>query len=438
MVFAAAASPAAQSTVSDLSFDQAVPIIEALRDALVPPALRTGTVLQRRRAWAEWSVSRRADLRERLLRGDEDSIVNLFWFGVSFTSQPRLTPARLATLDRAASDSLFRLRLDDLAAGVLAPGSNERLQFARAVAKARGIDVAAGRDRMRDYLSAIIDRSLAELDELQQAPDSAQSTLYRGRGLSSDTSLLVDFALDRALEDAAVRKLLRQGGVARVAVVGPGLDFTDKEGGYDFYPPQTIQPFAVIDSLMRLGLAAPSVSVAAFDVNERVNAHLRSAAARAAKGSAYTVHLPLDADKTWGPRLLEFWEQLGSHVGSQTAARGVPEGAGAVKVRSVAIRPAIVRVVHPSALNIVLQRQSLRPGARFDLVIATNILLYYDVFEQSLALANIASMLEPGGLLLSSDFVYPLPAVPMTIAGDTRVSYRGNATEDVILWYRRH
>src|SRR5438552_3007486 len=51
----------------------------------------------------------------------------------------------------------------------------------------------------------------------------------------------------------------------------------------------------------------------------------------------------------------------------------------------------------PRDLNIVLQRpEPLAPNERFDLIVATNILIYYDVFEQSLALSNVARMLRPG------------------------------------------
>ena len=51
------------------------------------------------------------------------------------------------------------------------------------------------------------------------------------------------------------RGLLKPGAVRRVAIVGPGLDFADKDVGFDIYPQQTLQPFAVLDSLKRLGLA---------------------------------------------------------------------------------------------------------------------------------------------------------------------------------------
>jgi predicted TPR repeat methyltransferase len=45
----------------------------------------------------------------------------------------------------------------------------------------------------------------------------------------------------------------------------------------------------------------------------------------------------------------------------------------------------------------------LHPEARFDLIIGTNIFIYYGAFEQSLARANVAGMLKSGGFLLSSD-----------------------------------
>jgi len=59
--------------------------------------------------------------------------------------------------------------------------------------------------------------------------------------------------------------------------------------------------------------------------------------------------------------------------------------------------------VTPLDVNIVAQEMSLEPGRGFDLVIATNILVYYDLFQQALAMANIAHMMNPGALFLSND-----------------------------------
>ena len=77
-----------------------------------------------------------------------------------------------------------------------------------------------------------------------------------------------------------------------MAVIGPGLDFTDKGFGYVFYPLQTLQPFAIYDSLVRLGLAEPGkIEVIAFDISQEVLEHLRRARDRAEKGENYVVQL---------------------------------------------------------------------------------------------------------------------------------------------------
>ena len=82
-----------------------------------------------------------------------------------------------------------------------------------------------------------------------------RSRLFRTRGLSLDTSLAANYSVEQALAAMKARGLLKPGAVRRVAIVGPGLDFADKDVGFDFYPQQTLQPFAVLDSLKRLGLA---------------------------------------------------------------------------------------------------------------------------------------------------------------------------------------
>ena len=87
----------------------------------------------------------------------------------------------------------------------------------------------------------------------------------------------------------------------------------------------------------------------------------------------------------------------------------------------------------------MIQRLELPETERFDLMVATNVLVYYDVFEQSLALSNIASMLREGGWLLSNNALAELPGVPMTSAGYSEVSYTSQAEGgDSIIWYRRH
>jgi len=87
----------------------------------------------------------------------------------------------------------------------------------------------------------------------------------------------------------------------------------------------------------------------------------------------------------------------------------------------------------------VLERLAPLPDdERFDLIVATNILVYYSLFEQSLALANIAAMLRPGGFLLSNNVLVELPTTPLHAIGDSKVIYSDRPDDsDDIIWYRR-
>lgn len=50
-------------------------------------------------------------------------------------------------------------------------------------------------------------------------------------------------------------------------------------------------------------------------------------------------------------------------------------------------------------VNIVTERLD---GEAFDLVIATNVFIYYAVLEQALAMSNVEAMLKPGAFLLGA------------------------------------
>jgi predicted TPR repeat methyltransferase len=94
--------------------------------------------------------------------------------------------------------------------------------------------------------------------------------------------------------------------------------------------------------------------------------------------------------------------------------------------------------VQPADVNMVVERVGpLAPDQdqRYDLIVASNVLVYYGVFEQSLALANVASMLRPGGLFLTNDFV--LPGASMSVVGYSDVPYTEAGDGDRIWWYER-
>ena len=447
----------AQGSVAYIPYADAKPIFEALREDLLPAEFRGLTPAQREAAWPGWVRQRDATIRARVAEGDEDSVINLLQFGTSFTRQPRITEQQLAgvVMRKAGSPDVFvpspvlKARIDDFVTAVAAPGTNERIQFARRVVERRGIDTATeeGRGRLRRYL----EERTAVVGSAVHAPVlhdpttglADQITIFRDRGLASDTLLWINFAIDQALADLKAAGALRPRSLRRVAIIGPGLDFADKQEGYDFYPQQTIQPFALIDSLGRAGLAARlGVGITAFDVSGAVLGHLESARARALTGDPYTIVLPRNLEQPWTADLVRYRDRFGEEIGKPVASAAPPANAGKVDVRSVLFPPPVTRAIVPRDLNVVLQR--LEPdtdGDGFDLIVATNILLYYDVFEQSLAAANIAAMLRPGGFLLSNDRIFELPGGPVALAGRTAAAYMNvpgsGPRGDEIYWYLR-
>jgi hypothetical protein len=433
-----------------IPYRDASPVIEALRQNLPAELLGTSSA-ELEVAWSGWVLQRDKTIRARLERGDEDSIVHFWQYGTSFTKQPPLTERNLLPLGGAdAAARILEQRLDDVVTGMASPRANERLQFARRVLEQHGIDptTSAGVAQARAYLEALRRRVLAEYDEQRRTLESAQhleptaalaafGTMFRDRGLSSDTSLLPSFAIEQALESRKAQGLAVPGSVRRVAIVGPGLDFANKDDGYDFYPQQTIQPFGLMDSLLRLGLATEAeLVVTTFDLSPRVNQHLEAIVKRARTGGDHVVYVPLQGDEQWSSGVVDYWRRFGDRIGKEIEAGAAPPSAGAVRIRAVRIPSARVASIVPRDLNMVLERlDPLAADQRFDLIVATNILVYYDVFEQELALANIANMLRPGGLFLTNTPVPPLS--PMKLSDRyTTVSYSDRQT-DHLFWYER-
>jgi hypothetical protein len=447
---------AAQST--RVTFEQAAAVLSSLASNL-PRELRGRSTQEIARRWPAWIEQHDRDVRARLARGDEDSVVNFWLYGTSFTSRPPAVAPRAIGPSRGrppttpplAIDDIITRRLEDLLDRVTAPGDNERLQFARRILTSHNADPsdATGRERARRFLRDTRQRMIREFAGTEHTLAAARpggaatltaanATIFRDRGLSSDTSILSDYSVHIALETIARQKTFAPATIHRVAIVGPGLDFTNKADGYDYYPQQTTQPFALIDTLRRLGLAAADLQVTTFDINVRVNDHLQKAASRAASSSGYLVTLPLPGGEAWTGTVEEYWQKWGNTIGNEVTAVAAPASAGGARVaktRAVRIQPTVVASIVPRDLNIVVDRLSLRDDERFDLIVATNVLVYYDVFEQALAAANVAAMLRPGGLFVTNTAVLPTTPLRPT-ASYLRVAHTAERYDDVF-WYQR-
>ncbi|MBV8845817.1 MAG: hypothetical protein JO307_23660 [Bryobacterales bacterium] len=419
-------------------YSAAKPVLDSYRDRL-PEQLRNPNEAK----WAAWTRAEDKSIRARLHQGELDSLANFVLFGASFTKQPRI---KIDALSEANKSGLVQARIDDLVSGLRNPGENERLIFIRDLLRRDGIDPASA--EAGKFIYSTLARNLQERRTLSERAAQAKpasildrASVFYDRGLSLDTSILPDFSIDRTLADLKQRGILREGQVGRVAVIGPGLDFIDKndESAFDYYPPQTLQPFAVYDSLLRLGLAQPGLSLSILDISPRVIDHIQRARERARKNVGYEIQLPHDVSRAWSPDLSGYWSSFGEHVGGAVKPARPPGIFSGLQTRAVRVRPDVVLSCEPADVNIVLQRLNLPASQRFDLIIATNIFVYYDPFEQALGLQNAGAMLRPGGLLLTNDKLPEIPSGVMRQAGVTVVSFddRDPAARDAVGWYQR-
>jgi predicted TPR repeat methyltransferase len=93
-----------------------------------------------------------------------------------------------------------------------------------------------------------------------------------------------------------------------------------------------------------------------------------------------------------------------------------------------------------NAINADIVAQTLDPGegSGFDLVVATNVLVYCGRFEQALAMTSIAHMMNAGGIFLANS-VLPAQRPPdLEYLGRRSVSYSiAGAFGDDVVAYRK-
>ena len=431
-----------------ISLEAARPVVAVVHSSL-PPELAKGKIDET--SWSQWVRTSDAAIRQRLEKGEEDTLTNLLRFGVTFTREYRIDNQYLARLGHSSLvDAFASKRADDLIRALSAPGSNEGLTQMRLFLEKKGFSfqTVAARKQIKAHLLANLarmrDEFISYAEKLKSGSPQPQSELYAERGISLDTNLWPDFALHQQLQRMAKEGLLKPGSVRRVAIIGPGLDFANKESGSDFYPPQTIQPFAVIDSLAQLGLAdVKTIELFTFDISSSVNVHIARARRQAKAGQPYVVQLAWDKtvprSQTYMADFTPYWKALGTSIGTPVPSLPVPPAVvEQVMIRAVKIRPGVVSRITPVDMNIVYQRAPLSDAAKFDLIIGTNIFVYYGAFEQSLARANLAAMMRPGAFLLTNDQLADTVSSQLVEQMRTRsILSVQPAISDFIFWYRR-
>ncbi|MDQ6699480.1 MAG: hypothetical protein M3Z36_04775, partial [Acidobacteriota bacterium] len=223
----------------------------------------------------------------RLREGEHDHLIFYILQSQTFTKRPRIEPAlsakalveRLSAGERACyladppcdvpGDRIppdARARLDDFGMALRKPSNDERLNYFRDLA-------LPGLDLQSEYLRAM--RFLYTKEFVLNGQTSAVSALYAQRGHSTDATLAANYAVWNAL--SVLRGIKPDAQLNRVLIVGPGLDLAPRTRLVDSTPPQSYQPFAVMDALIGLGFArSADLGIRCYDINPRVIRFLRA------------------------------------------------------------------------------------------------------------------------------------------------------------------
>ncbi len=348
----------------------------------------------------------------RVREGDIDHLVYYALQSTRFTGRPPIEPAlsakgfveALAPESRAAllqgsaipdvplPPTAVRARITDLLSYLERPSRDERAAYFRHLVHA-AFPVARDREAAlgREYVRAMRFLYRKEFPAPGERGAAAVHDLYRKRGLSTDTAVEAGFVVYTGL--AVLKALELERRVRRVLIVGPGLDLAPRTGLLEEAPPQSYQPWSVIDALVSLGLSQlDDLSVVCADINPRVVEHLRRVR-ETPPVLRLASALSADGAVVMSPDYRDYVERLGRAIGGPAPVSGLP--------RTVRVSSAAAHALAPAeTLDIVTERLG---GPGFDLVIATNIFPYFDDAALTLAMSNLASMTAPGGILLHNE-----------------------------------
>jgi SAM-dependent methyltransferase len=369
------------------------------------------------------------DAARRVREGDFDHLVFYVLQSTHFTTLPPIEPAlsakallawevrpKPADTRTALAPPDVEARLHAFLDAVASGDRDPRLAYFRAL-----LDGAQTREQRRVVIETEYQRAMVFLrrKEFEARTPDAAARLYQTRGFSTDTAVEAGYAVQTGL--GVLKALDPSRRIRRVLIVGPGMDLAPRTGMLEAGPPESYQPWAVIDALVALGLAnADDLVVVGADINPRVVDHLRASAAAPPR-----LHLVsgigASGAVTFAAGYREYFESLGRAVGTVHGDGGAPAGHLS---KTVAVSARAARTLRAERLNIVTERLT---GEPFDLIVATNILPYFDHVERLLALSNIAGMLAPGGVFLHND---PRPEV---IQDATAAGLAGEQLRQVIV-----
>jgi hypothetical protein len=377
-------------------------------------------------AFPSWVKDIRAANETRLRDGNYDHLIHYALQSTRVTALPPIEPALSAKAfvesksKQIPRDAHARLIAVAAALSKETAGGDARLAHFRGIAG--GLRGAALEARlMREYERAM--RFLYEKEFVAgRTSDSAAAvaSLYQTRGHSSDTEIEAGYAVYAAL--ATLKQLEPRRTIARVLIVGPGLDLAPRTALLEAADPQSYQPFAVADALRGLGIAGAGAGAGEQGGGLRIDAvdlnpHVASAIERAVRAPGLKLHVTSGIADTERTRFTADYRAYLASFGRAIGSTHDEQDARGHMRKTIAIAPDVQAAIHASRLDVVTERLAGQGGTRgtpaYDLVVVTNVFPYLSDPELIVAIANIAAVLAPGGALIHNE---PRPLLQSTAA----------------------
>src|SRR5208283_2992700 len=143
----------ARPKVQFISLEEARPVLSAMSGSL--PTELESPATQDPAQWSAWVLKQDLQIRERLDRGEEDTLTNLLRFGVTFTKEYRIDDESLPKYGSSSLVNAFaENRANDLIRAMASPNANEGIAHMRAFLEKKGYSfkTPGDRNKIKKYL----------------------------------------------------------------------------------------------------------------------------------------------------------------------------------------------------------------------------------------------------------------------------------------------
>lgn len=214
------------------------------------------------------------------------------------------------------------------------------------------------------------------------------ASLYQDRGHSTDTRIEANFH--------RVDGTLRPQGLESFLAAQPCADRRTRLG---FCPtsPQTLQ--------------LRSMAIHCIDINDRVIQYLRECPKRevrklailsALKNTELNPQMAQISPNFMNVDYVAYFKELGNNIGEEVPLERLPAPLDPYLKKSLLVRKDVAERITAERMNILTELY--QPSPQYDLVVVTNVFLYFNSTELLLSLSNIHSMMRDGGYLVHNEF----------------------------------